>query len=235
LKTDLVKFTLIIAAGLTAAAVYRSFTHEETGANTFMQKEKSPLSQVSKLSPKPEVQKIEITAPSIQTQSPASNTGTNSTLNDFAINAEVQELIKLQEKVFMTETEEASKKNLLQNENFFRGLRPLFSVTGDLGSDLAAAQNVAIDALINSKTRAASEVLESIVVDSTIENNQVPETSRQQLAELKADVLYSWSASDPEARERIPGLLPGSVSQKIWQNVLEAQQQNRAESLISAR
>lgn len=97
-----------------------------------------------------------------------------------------------------------------------------------------AALDVLFDALQSKSTDLAERIVSSIVEDRTIEDEKLDLRRRQALAEVKAEVLFRWSAAAPDRTEQIVGLLPGPVSKKIWGNVLEAQAQNAAESQLEA-
>jgi hypothetical protein len=77
---------------------------------------------------------------------------------------------------------------------------------------------------------AASAALQAVVQDKQIEDTGLERSAREQLAGLKAEILYQWSATQPDMTASIVAWLPGPVSQKIWQNVLRMQQSNQAES-----
>lgn len=77
---------------------------------------------------------------------------------------------------------------------------------------------------------AAGKVLSAFIADAGIENEAHPFIDRKFQAGLKAEAMFTWSSQDPEKTAHIESLLPGPISQKIWQNVLVQQNNNLAES-----
>jgi hypothetical protein len=103
---------------------------------------------------------------------------------------------------------------------------------------LQRLQNQAVDLLLEARlggSQIAGQVLRSVVTDGQVEKESLSRSDRQAFAELKADVLYRWSAREPAITAELPGWLPGPVSQKIWRNVVNAQEQNQLESAEEAR
>lgn len=76
-----------------------------------------------------------------------------------------------------------------------------------------------------------SVVLSEIIADASIENSKIPIETRQQQAELKAEILYQWTSMYPEQATTVSGLLPGRASQNIWRNVQDLQANNESESV----
>lgn len=70
------------------------------------------------------------------------------------------------------------------------------------------------------------DILSQTVADKSIEYSTLPISERQLMAEFKAEILFSWSSSQPEQMTFISSLLPGPVSQKIWENILNEQSKN---------
>ena len=130
------------------------------------------------------------------------------------------------------------KERIFQDASLMRELERLLKAPALGDHELASQQMTALDVLfdaMNSKSAdLAEKVLASVVEDRAIEDESLDTKRRQALAEVKAEVLYRWSAAEPEQVDQIVGLLPGPVSQKIWGNVIETQAQNAAESLLEA-
>lgn len=77
-----------------------------------------------------------------------------------------------------------------------------------------------------------SQLMKEIIADSTIESTSAPQAHRQIQAELKAELIYSWSSHSPQYTLGIESLLPGPVSQRIWSNIQNTHANNAEESLI---
>lgn len=139
----------------------------------------------------------------------------------------------LHRKVFLDEGEQAEKLRLLKNPALLRslGTRLLQMPTDSSG---LAEQNLAVDLLLEAlrtgDSDTASEVLTTVVSDKQIEDSKMPTAARENVAGVKGEVLYRWSAQQPERTSDIARMLPGPVSQKIWQNVQTLQASNLAES-----
>ncbi|MBY0315801.1 MAG: hypothetical protein K2Q26_09795 [Bdellovibrionales bacterium] len=94
-------------------------------------------------------------------------------------------------------------------------------------------KNQALAFVLESLKRGESEaklVLESLISDPWIESNEGQRPQLQFQAELKAEAMFTWSSLYPEQSTHIESLLPGPVSQKIWQNVVAQQDLNSSES-----
>ena len=144
---------------------------------------------------------------------------------------------KLRRKAFLSDEESARRTSLLQDAAFLRGLSAILkSVAIDV--EAQRLQESAIDVLLEAMKSGLQDVaegaLKEVVADARIEDASVPLEGRQGLAELKAEVMYQWTASDPRRSAAVESLLPGPVSKKIWANVREAQSRNLAESSAMA-
>ncbi|MBL7689507.1 MAG: hypothetical protein JNJ49_15830 [Bdellovibrionaceae bacterium] len=130
------------------------------------------------------------------------------------------------------------KERMFQDASLMRELELLLKAPAMGNHELASQQMTALDVLfdaMNSKSAdLAEKVLAAVVEDRTIEDESLDSNRRQALAEVKAEVLYRWSAAEPGQVDQIVGMLPGPVSQKIWGNVIETQEQNAAESILEA-
>ncbi len=146
---------------------------------------------------------------------------------------ELERYATLRSKVFLDETEESQKEQLLRNPAVLRSLgqRLLRSASDDAA---ALEQNNAIemllDALRSGDGPVATEVLKAVVEDGQVENADLDLASRENLAGIKAEVLYQWSAIRPVQSAQLVTWLPGPVSQRIWTNVVNLQASNLAES-----
>lgn len=140
----------------------------------------------------------------------------------------------LHRKVFLNEGESAEKSSLLKNASVLRAMG--VRLVRPPGSEAAAGeQNTAIEMLIEAlrsgDSEVASEVLKGVIKDSQIEDGQLEMSIRSNLAGIKAEILFQWSALRPTQAQELATLLPGPVSRKIWQNVIDAQTSNVAESV----
>ncbi len=168
---------------------------------------------------------------------PAGDKGSSIAGDDknFAGAAELAEYAKLKSHVFLNDEGRARKKELLRDEKFIKGLEGLLKTAAGNDMQLLEAQSQAIDLLIEARASGsddvAGEVLRSVVEDSSIENEKVNVADRKALAGVKADLLYQWTAQEPLVADKIRSWLPGPVSEKIWKNVMHAQEQNELESL----
>lgn len=155
----------------------------------------------------------------------------------FKYQSELKEYELLKTKIFLSEKDKVTKADLLKNADFTQGLQTLLqkAATDD---ESQRAQNAALDFLLEaleSSSQEAAQVLQAIVQDPTIENSDADLASRKSLAGIKAEILFEWSALDPQRAAEMESWLPGPVSQKIWANVREQQENNLAESALELR
>ena len=147
--------------------------------------------------------------------------------------ARLAEYAVLQRKVFLTDKEKAERARMMNDARFVRGLELLLrSVpTAEVTPEL---QNQAVDLLLeareSTRSEAAAQAMAAIIKDNQIENESMPQATRESLAGVKAEILYRWSAQEPGLSTQMPGWLPGPVSRTIWDNVLTEQAKNVAES-----
>lgn len=151
--------------------------------------------------------------------------------------SDLKKYARLSEKALLLEPDKIVKRRLLADEDFLKGLETLLK-TPPVDQESIRAQNTALDFVLealNTDLRAvAVEVLRNVVADPAVENHSMTAQDRQVLAGIKAEALFNWSAVDTEAAMEIPGLLPGQVSEKIWENVQKQQENNLAESAALA-
>lgn len=169
------------------------------------------------------------------TQAPA-EAEKNSVLKPFESKTELAEFKILKQKVFLTEEEKAQRKIFLQDRALLENLKSLFKYPAQY-QDLENQQNVAVDLLLEAiksgDADTARAVFKELIADPTIENKQLTPSQRQNLAGVKAEVLYQWSSLEPDRASEMQSALPGPVSQKIWKNIERQQQNNEAESAIT--
>jgi hypothetical protein len=140
---------------------------------------------------------------------------------------------KLKSKVFLNDDDKREKSRLLQDAALMRSLEPLLKKPIVQIGPEQEEQNAAIDFLLEAamnSSPAAVDVLRSVIEDRQVENARIDMKSREALAGVKAEILYHWSSADPARSQQFTGWLPGPVSQKIWENVRDRQERNRAES-----
>lgn len=157
-------------------------------------------------------------------------------LKSFENKSELSEFKILKLKVLLTEEEQAQRKNFLQDRTLLENLKVLFKYPAPY-QDLENQQNVAVDLLLEAiksgDAETARAVFKELIADPTIENTQLTPAQRQNLAGVKAEVLYQWSSLEPDRASEMQSALPGPVSKKIWKNVMSQQQNNEAESAIT--
>ena len=150
---------------------------------------------------------------------------------NFEYQAELDAYTALKAIVLPTEEQKQERSRLLANGRLLSALgarlvkQPLLDL-----SEQDVAVDILLDALKDGDSRAAEEALKSVVSDSQVEDLALDRPVREQLAGVKAEVLYQWAALSPHMSGDLASLLPGPTSQKIWQNVLTTHQRNLAES-----
>jgi hypothetical protein len=152
--------------------------------------------------------------------------------------SELADLARLRAKVFLSEDEKAERTRLLADRDFLRGVgifvrKPATAL--DEQKSQAGALDTLIEALDSSARDVAAGELKELAADDRIEDATLDSAARKNLAGLKAEALFKWTAHEPSVSDEIQRLLPGPVSRKIWENVLAEQEQNAAESRTLAR
>jgi hypothetical protein len=156
----------------------------------------------------------------------------------FAYDKELKTYLDLQAKVFMSDEEKAEKHELLSRPDLLKALgqkllEPSRSLEGMNEQDTAL--DMLIEALKSGDSAVAAGVLGDVVKDGQVESSTMEQSAREQLAGLKAEILYQWSAFKPDMASNLQSMLPGPVSRRIWSNVVKMQQENLAESEAEAR
>lgn len=146
---------------------------------------------------------------------------------------------KIKAKVFLTETEKRARLQIISNVVLIQNLKNylLTPKAAEVGSWDYQQHILAIDLLIESSvdghsSEATAAVL-SIIEDKQIEDVNLSNLQRQSLAEVKADLLYIWTAKRPDQIQIVDRSIPGPVTATIWANAKVAQEQNRLESLTA--
>lgn len=139
----------------------------------------------------------------------------------------------LRKKVFLSDAEKSQKTSLLKNEKFVRSLRELLkipSLAQDDGQQNNAALDLLFDALKGENRQVARDILKSVIQDPGTENTALSMAERKALAGVKAEVLFHWSAMEPNLSGQMQQWLPGPVSQNIWKNVQAEHKSNLEQS-----
>ena len=154
---------------------------------------------------------------------------------DFVYKEELSRFSLLSQKALLLPTDQIARKELLQDEALIKSLKPLLT-TAPQDSSEQQLQNSALDflfgALQTDSRDVAVGILKDVVAYAGVENETLPQTERQQLAGIKAEVLMTLSA-DPKFQDDLTSLFPGPVTGKIWQNIQDRQESNLAESNLS--
>ncbi|MBX3021882.1 MAG: hypothetical protein KF799_09420 [Bdellovibrionales bacterium] len=156
----------------------------------------------------------------------------------FQFQKELTTYLDLQTKVFLNDVEKREREDLLHNTLLIRALGARLKVASrsmEVMREQDAAIDLILEALKEGDKTAAAEVLREVVQDGQVEDAKMEKTAREQLAGLKAEVLYQWSATNPQIASNLQTWLPGPVSKKIWDNVVRMQQSNAAESAAEGR
>ncbi len=144
--------------------------------------------------------------------------------------ARLNEFARLELKAFLTDEEKAARASALKDDAFLREIGRVL-VSRGLDETTKRDQYQAIDALLSAQSegsKSASEILASVVADAQVEDPKIGKEVRQNLAGIKAELLYKWTAQDASAQ--VEDLLPGPVSRQLWSNVQDSQSRNEAES-----
>ncbi|NJL26185.1 MAG: hypothetical protein HC902_14200 [Calothrix sp. SM1_5_4] len=156
----------------------------------------------------------------------------------FVYREQISAYAELRAKVFLSPAEQARKRQLLRDSPFLRAMGKRLvepSRSEGVQEDQDAGVDLLLEALREGDSGVAAEVLRDVVQDPQIENAALDMKIREQLAGIKAEVLYQWSAQRPAVTDDLVRWLPGPVSQKIWANVVRMQQSNLAESEAERR
>lgn len=139
----------------------------------------------------------------------------------------LSEIARLDRKAFMSNDEKTFRSNAMKDEQFLKDIAAILG-SRDLDAETKREQYQAIDTLLSAQesgSQQANELLKGVVSDSQIENQALAKDVRENLAGIKAEVLYKWRGAD-----EIESLLPGPASRKLWNNVRDQQSRNEAES-----
>lgn len=151
----------------------------------------------------------------------------------FRYQTDLDSFIKIRSKVFLSDEEQKEQRRLINDVSLLRALG-LRLTEASLAPSVTASQDAAVDLLIealkNGDKAMASEVAKAVIEDPAVESATTDRSVRENLAGIKAEVLYHWAALMPDETTNIERSLPGPVSQKIWANVTHRHASNAAES-----
>lgn len=154
----------------------------------------------------------------------------------FPYQKQLDDFLALKEKVLPSAAEQAELAQLLSDSSLLRAIGLRLTETS-LAPTVRASQDAAVGLLVEAlKTgdkALASEIARQVVEDPQVENASFDRGVRENLAGIKAEVLYHWAALAPDDAASVERSLPGPVSQKIWANVAHRHASNRAESASS--
>ncbi|MFN7729709.1 MAG: hypothetical protein ACK5P7_11180 [Bdellovibrio sp.] len=159
-------------------------------------------------------------------------------LEAYAYRDQIESFRSLSKKVFLSDEERRTKRELLESKDFLKSLAGLLKVGAGQSTEMKQTQDAALDVLFESlradQASPGVEVLAEVVSDGQIENEATDMVTKRDLAGVKAEVLYYWSSLDPASAGRIEQALPGPISRRIWENVISVQKNNLAESTLEA-
>lgn len=156
-----------------------------------------------------------------------------SSASDMTLQSKVSEFAAFQKKAILQDEERLRKLELLQDPVFLQEVGRMLrnpNLIAD-SSNIDVGVDLLLEARKYSEHQLVDQVLADIVGDRSIEDGTGSLEQRERLAQAKAEIMYRWSSVDSVAANQIPRLLPGSVSEKIWRNVVALQTQNSSESM----
>lgn len=146
----------------------------------------------------------------------------------------LREFSTLKRKVFLDNEEKRRLSELTRDPEFLASLAPIFNINANRDeTSLNAAVDVLLDAATKERSETAASVLLGVIADPSIENETVPFKLRESLSGIKAEIMFLWTAATPERANHMEAMLPGPASRRLWENVLNAQERNRSESLAA--
>ena len=149
----------------------------------------------------------------------------------FEAQAELSAYAQLKTTVVPNESEKKERARIIHDQRTISsiGKRLLQIPPLSLGEQVAAI-DLLVEAFKSGDKAAAEGAMRAIVADKQVEDTQLPTEVREQLAGIKAEVLYNWGALAPHQQSEIARQLPGPASEKIWRNVQDTFASHLAES-----
>lgn len=142
----------------------------------------------------------------------------------------------IQKKVFKNDAELNVVESFINSRPRLQSLAALLTnrdVLLDMNSaDHSNAVDVLIAASQSGNTQYAEELILEIIRDGKIENENENQTVRQNLAGIKAELMYHAVRID---NRTVQNSISGPVTQKIWDNVQQAQADNVTASQLERR
>lgn len=155
----------------------------------------------------------------------------------FAHQEDLNQYRELKKRVLGSADDELERSRLKSDTVLLDSFRDLLKSPAS-GEQTRANQEAALDLLfeaLKDHSTQAESILQGVIQDAQIESSALTPAVRENLAGIKAEALYQWSALDPAKAQTLQSWLPGPVSQKIWRNILDRQESNLAESQLEAR
>lgn len=156
--------------------------------------------------------------------------------------AAIEEFANLSEKVFSNSDEQMRRSELLMNPEYVRNIGDyLLKVPREEVQNQIYDQSLEflVEALKLGSNEALTQI-ERVIADQQVENGKLPLEQRKFLGETKGELLYQYAALNSvsskggsagnQTEQQIASLIPGPVTQKIWNQVLQALDANFAES-----
>lgn len=149
----------------------------------------------------------------------------------FEAQADLSSYAQLKTKVVPNATEKKERERIIHDQRTISsiGKRLLQVPPLALGQQIAAV-DLLVEAFKSGDRSASEQAMREIVADKQVEDTKLPAEVREQLAGIKAEVLYNWGALAPEQQNEIARQLPGPASEQIWKNVQDTFASNLAES-----
>lgn len=219
-------------AGGFVLVIVTVFAVRHSSQETVVEVESQDPGQVVTVSPPALVSEEVAKAPTVE--APVKTAVVEKSLTDSEkkeLSAQLEDFDRLYNKLLKNEDERDSYQASLKNPNVFRLLKRAVLHPSRENAKLQDLSVTYLMEALQAHSEEASRVVNDIIADNTIENPTVDSQSRQLQAELKADILYQWTSMHPEQVQHVSSILPGRASQRIWQNVLDLQASNEAESL----
>ncbi len=157
-------------------------------------------------------------------------------LQTAALVKQLNQIYAIQKKVFKSEVELEVVKSFINSRSKLQSLVTLLTNRQSLIETSSADRSAAVDVLIEASkaesAQYAEELILEIIRDSKIENkNEIPSV-RESLAGIKAELMYHAVRID---NRTVQNSVSGPVTQKIWENVQQAQADNVSESQLERR
>ena len=142
----------------------------------------------------------------------------------------------IQKKVFKNDAELNLVESFINSRPRLQSLAALLTRREELIETNSADHSNAVDVLIaasqSGDSQYAEELILEIIRDGKIENENEHPTVRQSLAGIKAELMYHAVRID---NRTVQNSISGPVTQKIWDNVQQAQADNVTASQLERR